>query len=95
MNMMTVSALIATLFLGGWVGLGTGVIWNVAAAPWRQLIGVFWFLSKMALFLFFYIWVRATLPRIRYDQLMEFGWKVMVPLAVINLLLTALYVSLS
>lgn len=95
MNMMTVSALVATLFLGGWIGIGTGIIWNVTSAPWAQLIGVFWFLAKMAFFLFFYIWVRATLPRIRYDQLMEFGWKVMVPLAIVNLLLTALYVSLS
>lgn len=95
MNMMTVSALVATLFLGGWVGIGTGIIWNVTAAPWRQLIGVAWFLVKMGFFIFFYIWIRATLPRIRYDQLMEFGWKILLPLAVVNLLITALYVSLS
>ena len=49
------------------------------SAPWAQLIGVFWFLFKTAAFLFFYIWVRATLPRIRYDQLMWFGWKIMLP----------------
>jgi NADH-quinone oxidoreductase subunit H len=95
MNMVTVSALVATLFLGGWVGIGTGIIWNVSSAPWREVIGIAWFLLKVALFLFVYVWLRATLPRIRYDQLMEFGWKILLPLAALNLLLTALYVSLS
>lgn len=94
-NMVTVSALVTTLFLGGWVGIGTGIFFNVTSAPWAQLIGVFWFLFKTALFLFVYIWVRATLPRIRYDQLMWFGWKILLPAAVINVLVTALYVSLS
>jgi NADH-quinone oxidoreductase subunit H len=93
-NMVTISALVTTLFLGGWVGIGNGIIWNVTDAPWAQLIGVFWFLAKLAVFLFLYIWVRATLPRIRYDQLMWFGWKILLPVAVINLLVTALYVSL-
>jgi NADH-quinone oxidoreductase subunit H len=93
-NMVTISALVTTLFLGGWVGIGNGLIWNVTEVPWAQLLGVFWFLAKLAVFLFLYIWVRATLPRIRYDQLMWFGWKILLPVAVINLLLTALYVSL-
>ena len=95
MNMVTVSALVATLFLGGWVGIGNGIIWNVTTAPWAQLLGVFWFLAKISVFLFFYIWVRATLPRIRYDQLMWFGWKILLPVSVLNMLVTALYVSLS
>src|SRR5579875_509156 len=94
-NMVTVSALLTTLFLGGWVGIGNGIFWNVTAAPWAQLLGVFWFLAKVAFFLFLYIWVRATIPRIRYDQLMWFGWKILLPIAVINALLVALYVSLS
>ena len=55
--------------------IGNGIIWNVTSAPWAQLLGVFWFVFKVAFFLFFYIWIRATLPRIRYDQLMWFGWK--------------------
>jgi NADH-quinone oxidoreductase subunit H len=93
-NMVTVSALVATLFLGGWVGIGNGILWDVTQAPWAQLLGVFWFLAKIGTFLFFYIWVRATLPRIRYDQLMWFGWKILLPVAVINLLATSLYVSL-
>ena len=95
MNMVTVSALVATVFLGGWVGIGNGICFDITAAPWAQLLGVFWFLVKVAAFLFVYIWVRATLPRIRYDQLMWFGWKVLLPIAVGNMLLTALYVSLS
>ena len=96
MNMFTVSALVATLFLGGWVGIGNGILFTITtAAPWAQLLGIFWFAVKVAAFLFFYIWIRATLPRIRYDQLMWFGWKVLLPLSVLNMLVTALYVSLS
>ncbi|MGI8968183.1 MAG: NADH-quinone oxidoreductase subunit NuoH [Chloroflexota bacterium] len=94
-NMITISALVTTLFLGGWIGIGNGIIWNVTDAPWAQLLGVFWFLFKTAAFLFLYIWVRATLPRIRYDQLMWFGWKILLPASLLNLLVTALYVSLS
>lgn len=95
MNMVTVSALVATLFLGGWVGIGNGIFWDVTSAPWAQILGVVWFMAKLASFLFVYIWIRATLPRIRYDQLMWFGWKVLLPVAVLNLLVTAFYVSLS
>ena len=94
-NMVTVGAIVATFFLGGWVGIGNGILFNITVAPWAQLIGVFWFMVKVAGFLFLYIWVRATLPRIRYDQLMQFGWKVLLPLAVTNFVVTALYVSLS
>lgn len=94
-NMVTISALMTTLYLGGWIGIGNGIFFTVSHSPWFQLIGVFWFMAKTSLFLFFYIWVRATLPRIRYDQLMWFGWKVLLPVAIINLVATALYVSLS
>jgi len=94
-NMVTVSALIALLFLGGWVGIGNGILFNITAAPWAQLIGVFWMFAKASVFMFFYFWLRATLPRIRYDQLMWFGWKILLPVSVLNMLVTALYVSLS
>ena len=77
-NMVTVSAVAADLFLGGWHG------------PFLpESLGWIWFLLKVSVLLFCYIWMRWTLPRYRYDQLMAFGWKVLLPLAVINLLVTA------
>ncbi len=79
-NMITVSAMATTLFLGGWKG------------PW--LPPVVWFLIKLYLFIFLFIWLRATLPRFRYDQLMRFGWKVLLPLALANVMVTAVFVAL-
>ena len=77
-NMVTVSAVATNLFLGGWHG------------PFLpESFGWIWFLLKVAALLFFYIWMRWTLPRYRYDQLMQFGWKVLLPVAVVNLLVTA------
>jgi NADH-quinone oxidoreductase subunit H len=76
-NILAVSAIAVTLFLGGWHGPGD--------------IPVVWFLVKVAFFVFFFIWVRATLPRFRYDQLMAFGWKILVPIATINLIVTAYF----
>jgi NADH-quinone oxidoreductase subunit H len=73
-HMIVVSALVATLFLGGWRG--------------PVLPGVIWFLLKVFAMLFLFIWVRATFPRFRYDQLMKFGWKVLFPAALVNILLT-------
>jgi NADH-quinone oxidoreductase subunit H len=79
-NMFTVSMLATTLFLGGWNGP------FVHQLPW---LGVFYFLGKVILFLFLYIWLRGTLPRFRFDQLMGFGWKFLMPLALVNIVLTA------
>jgi NADH-quinone oxidoreductase subunit H len=77
-NMVTVSAVATSLFLGGWHG------------PFLpEWLGWIWFLVKVFALLFFYIWMRWTLPRYRYDQLMEFGWKWLLPVAVLNLLVTA------
>jgi len=77
-NMVTVSAVATDLFLGGWHG------------PFLpESFGFVWFLIKVAAILFFYIWMRWTLPRYRYDQLMRFGWKLLLPAAVLNVLLTA------
>lgn len=77
-NMATVSAVAVSLFLGGWHG------------PFLpEWLGWIWFLVKVFALLFFYIWMRWTLPRYRYDQLMEFGWKFLLPLATVNLLVTA------
>jgi NADH-quinone oxidoreductase subunit H len=77
-NMVTVSAIATNLYLGGWHGPLLPV--------W---LGWVWFLIKVGFLLFFYVWMRWTLPRYRYDQLMAFGWKFLLPLAVINLLVTA------
>jgi NADH-quinone oxidoreductase subunit H len=77
-NMVTVSAVATSLFLGGWHG---------PLLP--EWLGWVWFLIKVFALLFFYIWMRWTLPRYRYDQLMAFGWKVLLPVAVVNLLVTA------
>ena len=82
-NMVTVSAVATNLFLGGWHGpfpLPAGFEW-------------IWFLVKVFALLFFYIWMRWTLPRYRYDQLMEFGWKWLLPAAVINLLVSAFVIA--
>lgn len=79
-NMFTVSMLATTLFLGGWNGPG------VAQFP---ILGVFYFLGKVVFFLFLYIWLRGTLPRFRFDQLMDFGWKFLLPAAILNVILTA------
>ncbi|MCU1381373.1 MAG: nqo8 [Acidobacteria bacterium] len=77
-NMVTVSAVATDLYLGGWHG------------PWLPLsLGWVWFLLKTGALLFFYVWMRWTLPRYRYDQLMAFGWKILLPLSVVNLLVTA------
>jgi len=77
-NMVTVSAVATDLFLGGWHG------------PFLPAsLGWIWFLIKVAALLFFYVWMRWTLPRYRYDQLMAFGWKILLPLSVVNLLATA------
>ncbi len=81
-NMFTMSALGALLFLGGWNGP-----FGLGASFW-------WLLLKMAAYLFFFIWVRSTYPRIRYDRLMGFGWKVLVPAAFVNLVWIAVFVGL-
>ena len=79
-NMITLSAVAATFFLGGWRG--------------PLLPPVAWFLIKVLAFMFFFMWLRATTPRLRYDQLMAFGWKVLLPLSILNLVATAAVLAL-
>ena len=82
-NLITLSALCVTLFLGGWHGPGfDGASWT----------GPLWFIGKLVLLLFIFIWMRTTLPRLRYDQLMRFGWKVLLPVATLNAVVTAILV---
>ena len=78
-NVIVLSALAVTLYFGGWEG------------PWAPL-GPLWFFIKLFLAVSTFIWIRATLPRLRYDQLMRFGWKVLLPVATVNAVLTALFV---
>jgi NADH-quinone oxidoreductase subunit H len=87
-NMITVSCLATLLFLGGWNGPLFG------PALLQDLLPIFWFVVKVFCFIFLYIWVRGTLPRFRYDQLMDFGWKFLFPLAMANLVITGLIVAL-
>jgi NADH-quinone oxidoreductase subunit H len=74
--MITVSALAVLLFFAGWEG--------------PVLPPVFWFVAKVVFFIFLFIWVRTTMPRLRYDMLMRLGWKVMLPLAIVNVMVTAI-----
>lgn len=76
-NILAVSSIAVTLFLGGWYGPGD--------------IPLVWFLLKVAVLVFIFIWVRATMARLRYDQLMRFGWKILVPAATLNLIITAYF----
>jgi NADH-quinone oxidoreductase subunit H len=86
-NMITVSAVASTLFFGGWGFFGLGL----ERIP---VLSILIFLIKVAFFLFLFIWLRATLPRIRYDLLMRLGWELLLPLAVLNVVLTAIVVAL-
>jgi NADH-quinone oxidoreductase subunit H len=81
-HMITISALMVTLFFGGWL------------FPVLHRFGPVWFLLKLAVVLFCFIWARATLPRLRYDQLMNLGWKVLLPVATVNAVATAFFVVL-
>jgi NADH-quinone oxidoreductase subunit H len=86
-NMITVACLASILFLGGWHGplFGPNLL--------RDVLPVFWFVLRVFCFLFLYIWIRGTLPRFRYDQLMAFGWKFLLPIAIANLVITAFVVA--
>lgn len=87
-NIITVSCLATLMFFGGWLGpvFGPPVL--------RALLPVFWFCLKVFCFLFVYIWIRGTLPRFRYDQLMAFGWKFLLPIGLLNVMITGLILAL-
>jgi NADH-quinone oxidoreductase subunit H len=87
-NMVTVGCLATILFLGGWSGpvFGPPIV--------KAVLPIFWFALRVVFFMFVYIWVRGTLPRFRYDQLMAFAWKFLLPLAIANIMITALVVAL-
>lgn len=82
-NLITLSGLCVTLFLGGWHGI-------LFTPDWLAPV---WFLAKVAVLLYVFIWMRTTLPRLRYDQLMQFGWKILLPVATLNATVTAILVA--
>jgi len=92
-NIVTVSALATTLFLGGWrAPFGLGTVWAGANEGWLPIV---WFLGKVFAFIFVFIWLRGTLPRLRYDQFMAFGWKVLVPVGLLWIVVVATLRTLS
>ena len=91
MNMIVISSIAVTLFLGGWHGPGLmfgANGWLSEGPPWMGLV---WYLIKLGALMFFFIWVRWTFPRLRYDQLMGFGWRVLLPAAVVNVLIASVW----
>ena len=79
-NMILVSALCALMFLGGWLP-------PLDIAPFTWIPGIFWLLGKIAFLLFVFLWIRATFPRYRYDQIMRLGWKVFIPVTLVWIVL--------
>jgi NADH-quinone oxidoreductase subunit H len=88
-NMLTVAAMAVTLFWGGWLRPFP----NVSALAFLDVIpGVLWFIAKIIVFLYFYLWFRASWPRYRYDQLMKLGWQFLLPISIANVIVTAILV---
>jgi len=92
-NMITVGCVATLLFLGGWTSPFGDTIDRPANLFVHALLPIFWFVAKVFCFLFLYVWVRGTLPRFRYDQLMSFGWKYLMPLAILNIIATSLWLA--
>jgi NADH-quinone oxidoreductase subunit H len=92
-NMITVGCVATLMFFGGWTSPFGHLFPAFGGVVVEALLPVFWFVVKVFFFLFLYIWVRGTLPRFRYDQLMGFGWKFLMPLAIANIIVTSLWLS--
>jgi NADH-quinone oxidoreductase subunit H len=93
-NMITVSCVATLLFFGGASSPFAGWLHPFGPHALQVIMPVVWFVLKILAFLFLYIWVRSTLPRFRYDQLMSFGWKFLLPLAIANIIVTSLVLAL-
>jgi NADH-quinone oxidoreductase subunit H len=86
-NMVTVSALAATLFLGGWRAPWPISLWEASNTGWWPFL---WWLAKVQIFIFIFIWLRGTLPRYRYDQFMKFGWTMLIPISIVWIVIVAI-----
>jgi NADH-quinone oxidoreductase subunit H len=93
-NMITVSCVATLMFFGGWTSPLGNLIGPFENQILNAVLPIFWFVIKVFFFLFLYIWVRGTLPRFRYDQLMNFGWRYLLPLAILNIVGTSLWLAL-
>ncbi|MDP1574606.1 MAG: NADH-quinone oxidoreductase subunit NuoH [Coxiellaceae bacterium] len=91
-NMILVSALVSIFFLGGWLSPFENI--PVLGALFAWVPGIFWLFIKMAFFIFLYFWMRATFPRYRYDQIMYLGWKVLIPVTLVWIIVVAAWVAL-
>ena len=87
-NMILISILIATMFMGGWLSPFQGI--PVLESLFAWVPGVVWLLMKTTFFIFFYLWIRATFPRYRYDQIMRLGWKILIPITLVWIVVVAL-----
>jgi NADH-quinone oxidoreductase subunit H len=92
-NMITVGCVATLLFFGGWTSPFGSLIPSFGGIVLQALLPVFWFVLKVFCFLFLYVWVRGTLPRLRYDQLMGYSWKFLMPLAIANIVATSLWLA--
>jgi NADH-quinone oxidoreductase subunit H len=93
-NMFVSSAVMATLYFGGYNYPGMDFVNEALGATWGPLVGVGVMFFKIIAFIFFFMWVRWTVPRFRYDQLMDLGWKVLIPLAIANIVITAIVITI-
>jgi len=92
-NMINVGCVATLLFFGGWTSPLGNLIGPFENGMVNALLPIFWFVLKVFCFLFLYVWVRGTLPRFRYDQLMNFGWRWLMPLAMLNIVATSLWLA--
>lgn len=92
-NMILISMLAATMFMGGWLSPFQGIPFLDTAFAWVP--GIIWLFAKAALFLFIYLWIRATFPRFRYDQIMRLGWKVLIPVTIVWIVVVAIAIQLN
>ncbi len=97
-NMILIAALAALMFMGGWLSPFEGINFNLFGIPFNLELwfawvpGMIWFFLKIAFFLFFFLWLRATFPRYRYDQIMRLGWKVFIPVTIVWILVVGIFV---